>query len=250
MENFKAIPDGYFTVGELAKKVGVTVRTLQYYDKQGLLKPAILSEGGRRLYTYQEVVNLQQILSLKYLGYTLNEIKQHLNSVKSTGDAITIMENQAQSLEDCIQSMTTTLKSLNRLIEEVKQTNEVDWKKYADIMILLRDNDPNVHLLRKMPKKAYEKIRHMDTKKADDLRANFNEIIDKFGELQKNNIPSNNEKALLLAKKFWDLVMDFTGGDLTLMKELEVLGEGGNQDWQKKMDYLEQAVDIYIKGIG
>ena len=51
MEKYRAIPQGYMTVGEVAKKMEVTVRTLQHYDKEGLLSPSALSDGGRRLYT-------------------------------------------------------------------------------------------------------------------------------------------------------------------------------------------------------
>ncbi len=65
MEKYKAIPQGYMTVGEVAKKMGVTVRTLQYYDKKGLLSPSAESEGGRRLYTNKELIILNQIISLK-----------------------------------------------------------------------------------------------------------------------------------------------------------------------------------------
>jgi len=85
--------DKLFTVGETAKKMDVTVRTLQYYDKMNLLKPSEMSEGGRRLYTQKDMVKLHQVLSLKYLGFSLDEIKtnycrwihlrkyaQHLNS--------------------------------------------------------------------------------------------------------------------------------------------------------------------------
>ena len=75
MEKSKAIPQGYMTVGEVAKKMGVTVRTLQYYDREGLFSPSAESEGGRRLYTDKDVVKLHQILSLKHLGFSLSDIK-------------------------------------------------------------------------------------------------------------------------------------------------------------------------------
>ena len=45
MEKYRAIPEGYMTVGEAAKRMGVTVRTLQHYDREGLLSPSALSEG-------------------------------------------------------------------------------------------------------------------------------------------------------------------------------------------------------------
>lgn len=46
MDKHKAIPQGYMTVGEIAKKMDVTVRTLQHYDREGLLSPTVMSEGG------------------------------------------------------------------------------------------------------------------------------------------------------------------------------------------------------------
>lgn len=70
MTKYRAIPEGFMTVGELAKKMNVTVRTLQYYDKEGVLSPSAESEGGRRLYTDKDLVLLHQILSLKSLGFS------------------------------------------------------------------------------------------------------------------------------------------------------------------------------------
>ncbi|HJB04372.1 MAG TPA: MerR family DNA-binding transcriptional regulator, partial [Candidatus Merdibacter merdigallinarum] len=58
MAKYRAIPQGFMTVGEVAKKMGVTVRTLQYYDKEGLLSPSAESEGGRRLYTDKDLITL------------------------------------------------------------------------------------------------------------------------------------------------------------------------------------------------
>ena len=58
MEKYRAIPQGYLTVGEVAKKMDVTVRTLQHYDKEGLLSPSAVSDGGRRLYTDKDIVKL------------------------------------------------------------------------------------------------------------------------------------------------------------------------------------------------
>ena len=76
MAKHRAIPLGFMTVVEAAKKLGVTVRTLQYYDKEGLLSPSAASEGGRRLYTDKDLVMLHQIISLKSLGFSLtNDIK-------------------------------------------------------------------------------------------------------------------------------------------------------------------------------
>ena len=61
MERYRAIPSGYMTVGEAAKKMGVTVRTLQYYDREGVLCPSSVSEGGRRLYSDKDIVYVKKV---------------------------------------------------------------------------------------------------------------------------------------------------------------------------------------------
>ena len=97
MEKHKAIPQGYMTVGEVAKKMGVTVRTLQYYDKEGLLSPSAESEGGRRLYTDKDLVTLHQIMSLKSLGFSLDDIKQCLISLETPADVANALTGQADN---------------------------------------------------------------------------------------------------------------------------------------------------------
>jgi DNA-binding transcriptional MerR regulator len=62
-------------VGELAKRTGLTVRTLHHYDEVGLLKPLLHTESGQRLYTSGDVARLQQVLSLRQLGFSLEEIR-------------------------------------------------------------------------------------------------------------------------------------------------------------------------------
>lgn len=65
-------------VGELARKTGLTVRTLHYYDEIGLLSPAERTESGYRLYGGGDIIRLQQICSLRQLGFSLDEIRDCL----------------------------------------------------------------------------------------------------------------------------------------------------------------------------
>lgn len=66
----------YYTSGEFAEKAHVSIRTIRYYDQKNLLKPAARAKGGARRYTDQDFAKLQQILLLKYLGFSLNEIRE------------------------------------------------------------------------------------------------------------------------------------------------------------------------------
>jgi DNA-binding transcriptional MerR regulator len=69
-------------VGELARRTGLTVRTLHHYDEIGLVKPSTHSGAGYRLYTRTDVARLQQVLSLRQLGFSLDEIRDCLNQRK------------------------------------------------------------------------------------------------------------------------------------------------------------------------
>src|SRR2546421_8353984 len=66
-------------VGELARRTGLTVRTLHYYDEIGLLAPSQHTASGHRLYGAADVARLQQIKSLRQLGFSLEQIRDCLN---------------------------------------------------------------------------------------------------------------------------------------------------------------------------
>ena len=63
-----------YSTGEIAKLCGITVRTVQYYDQRGLLIPTELSEGGRRMYTSEDVEKLRLLIYLRSLGLSIDDI--------------------------------------------------------------------------------------------------------------------------------------------------------------------------------
>ena len=117
MEKYRAIPKGYMTVGQLAGKMNTTVRTLQYYDKEGLLTPSAASEGGRRLYTDRDVIRLYQIMSLKSLGFSLEDIKKRLFSLDTPSDVADALTEQAEVLKQQITKLSETLNEIEMLRE-------------------------------------------------------------------------------------------------------------------------------------
>lgn len=68
----------FYTAGELAKLTGVSYKTIRHYQKIGLLKPDGYTEGGYRLFRKESVEILQRIIMLKYLNFSLEEIKEIL----------------------------------------------------------------------------------------------------------------------------------------------------------------------------
>ena len=68
----------YMSIGEFAKLTGVSQRTLRYYDQIGLLAPSHISDSGRRFYDESDLIPLQHIIALKYLEFSLDEIRAAL----------------------------------------------------------------------------------------------------------------------------------------------------------------------------
>jgi DNA-binding transcriptional MerR regulator len=79
--NGRASRDGFFQIGEVAERVGVTQRTLRFYEEKGLLRPPSRMEGGFRLYSEEDIRRVERIKQLQdLLGFTLAEIKEMLEA--------------------------------------------------------------------------------------------------------------------------------------------------------------------------
>ena len=189
MAKYRAIPDGYMTVGEVAKKMGTTVRTLQYYDKEGLLSPSAESEGGRRLYTDKDLVILHQILSLKSLGFSLNDIKQRLIPLETPTDVATALTEQADSIREKIEQLTASLTAIEQLKTEVLQMRTVNFKKYADIIVNLQIKNDSYYLIKRFDDDMLDHIRNQfDRESGLDFMDRFNRLSDEIVQLQKENV--------------------------------------------------------------
>ena len=89
----------YISVGELAQKAGVTIRTLQFYDQKGLLVPSIKGSRNRRLYSEEDQERLYAILCYKYMGLSLDEIRVKLDSGAKPENMTDALQREASELE-------------------------------------------------------------------------------------------------------------------------------------------------------
>ena len=257
MEKNKAIPQGYMTVGEVAKKMGVTVRTLQYYDEEGLLSPSSESEGGRRLYTDKDMIKLYQILSLKNLGFSLDDIKNHLISLDTPADIAAALAKQAVAIRKKMETLSESLNAIETLRSEVLQMQSVDFKKYADIITNLQ-----------MKNEFYWLIKHFDDNTLDHFRNRFDMdtglkmietctcLFDEAIRLQKEGVPPESEKGQSFAKEFWEMILEFTGGDMSMLPKLmeaENFNGPDNERNQKQAianAFIEPALGAYFTALG
>ena len=121
----------YLTVGQLARRVGTTVRTIQYYDQQGLLSPSAKGPGNQRLYASEDEEGLYRILTLKYLGLSLADIRDQRDSVADAGALRDVLARTMEALEEDFQDLVKRLSVLRALLDKTKLDDDIDWTDLA-----------------------------------------------------------------------------------------------------------------------
>jgi len=125
----------YYKTGEFARMANVSIRTIRYYDNQGLLKPSKISDAGYRLYTDQDFVKLQQILSLKYLGFSLEEIF----SMTINNDNTSLQESlnlQSKLIKQKIEHLQLVQSSIEETSQLLKENKNIDWNNILKLIHL------------------------------------------------------------------------------------------------------------------
>ena len=257
MAKLRAIPEGFMTVGEVAKKMGVTVRTLQYYDKEELLSPSAESEGGRRLYTDKDLVMLHQIISLKSLGFSLKDIKGRLNSLKTPDDVANALTEQADAIRINIKQLKDSLVAIEQLKTEVLQMQTVNFKKYADIIVNLQMKNESYSLIKRFDDDTLDHIRsRFDKKSGFEFMNRLNNLSDEIVQLKEKNVPADSKQCQQVVREYWGLIMEFTNGDMTMLPKLIEVGniDTATNAWEEKQkivnDYLEPALQVYFSRLG
>ncbi len=257
MAKYRTIPQGFMTVGEVAKKMGVTVRTLQYYDKEGLLSPSAESEGGRRLYTDKDLITLHQIISLKSLGFSLGDIKERLISLETPIDVSNALTKQADDIRQKIEQLQASFSAIEQLKTEVLQMRTVNFKKYADIIVNLQMKNDSYYLIKRFDDDTLDHIRSkFDKESGLDFMDRFNRLSDEIVQLQKENVPPESEKCQQVVKEYWSLIMEFTNGDMSMLPKLVEVGniDTATNAWEERQKivnaYLEPALQVYFSRIG
>ena len=130
-----------YTTGELAKLCGVTVRTVQYYDTRGILTPSALSEGGRRLYSDDDLRRMRVICFLRELGLPIDTVKQIL-AEQNAGDVIDLLLQQQETvLREEIGDKNAKLEKLETLRRELKGAGDISVESIGDIAYTMQNKN-------------------------------------------------------------------------------------------------------------
>ncbi len=125
---------GYYSSGQFARLARVSVRTIRFYDKQNILKPSYTSESGARFYTDQDLVSLQQILLFKYLGFSLDDIRQMTIDSADSSFMQHSLQIQEKLISDQIEQLQLVKRAISDTREIMKKEHTVNWSRMLELI--------------------------------------------------------------------------------------------------------------------
>lgn len=198
-----------YTIGRLSKKTGVTVRTLDYYDEIGLLKPKDTTEGGHRLYGDEEIMRLEQILMLKFLGFSLEKIQLILRGATPSWEKA--LTEQLAMVEEEMNRMEALHHSLKGILYSIQIEKQVNWQLIFGVMQMYQQGSKTATqvLSRYMSQEQQEKMLavNMDQEKMDQWVALIHDIRDHL------HLSPSSDMAQQLAERWLEGVYELFGHD-------------------------------------
>lgn len=202
-------------VGELAKRTGLTVRTLHHYDAIGLLCPSARSDAGYRLYNRADIERLHRIQALRRLDLSLAEIASMLES--DSADLQTVIRQQIAMLDEQATRTLQLRDRLTRLLEDLAGNEEPDlsgWLTTLEMMVMVD---------KYFTAEEVATLRSLTARLNKDLSSQSTALVTRIRGLMDRNVPPEDKAAQVLATPWMLLVEERMGGDMRLMRKLETM---------------------------
>ena len=204
-------------VGELAKLTGITVRALHHYNQIGLLVPSLHSDAGHRLYSGKDIARLQQIISLRQLGFSLDEIGDLLDNPSFRPDKA--IRLQLERLDQQIRIQEELRSRLEHLYEMVQARRELTGTELIKIIEVMKMTEK--YFTPEQMEKLKKQGELLGVEKIKEVENEWPNLIAKVhAELEKGTPPDSPE-VQLLAKRWKEFVNLFTGGDSGITRSAE-----------------------------
>jgi MerR family transcriptional regulator, thiopeptide resistance regulator len=239
-----------YRISEFAEKAGVTVRTLHHYDRLGLLQPGGRTEAGYRLYGERDFARLQQIVTLKFIGLPLRQIKDLLDhgdldlesTLRLQRRILLAKQAQMESAIRAIEEAERTLASgavpawaaLKKIIEVMERQNNMEWtKKYYS---------------EEAQAKIAERARAWTPELQAKVEQDWKTLLADVESAVADGLDPASPQARALAQRWSELVRGFTGGDPEIQHGLNQLYADQN-NWPQNFTkpFSDEACDYIQK---
>ena len=130
-----------YTTGEIARLCGVSVRTVQYYDSRNILVPSELSEGGRRLYSEEDLRRMKIICFLRETGVSINSIGELFSEEHPEKIISVLLDQHEQTLREEAAETQKKLRMIETLRREVKEMENFSVESIGDIAFAMKSKN-------------------------------------------------------------------------------------------------------------
>jgi DNA-binding transcriptional MerR regulator len=255
-ERRKHLNQHLYTTSRFASKACVTARTLRYYDRVGLLTPSAHTESGHRLYSNSDLVRLQQILALKFLGFSLEEIKHCLKAGPTRlRDALTLQKTLLEKSRAQIDQIILALDyARQELCDECQ-----DWETLIKLIRLFQMSSDfsKQYYTEEQRLKIAEWGKNWTPEDQKVASQRWDAAIAELQRLIAAGEDPASPSAQSLAREWYDLVQSFSHGDKGIEKSLGNMYNDISkmpEDQrpypmpfdQKGGEFINQAIKIYI----
>ncbi len=196
-------------VGALAKRTGLTVRTLHHYDEIGLLSPGSRTAAGHRVYGEPEIHRLQQIASLRHLGLRLDEIRDCLDRPQYALERV--LELQIERIEEQL----SRHRQLRDLILQLR--NRLHSAEGVSVDDLTRTIEATMNFEKYYTPEQMDQLRQRQKDVGDsriqEVQKEWTELFSAYGKAMAQGLDPKSDEVRALALKSKALIAEFTGGD-------------------------------------
>lgn len=212
-----------YTVKQLSRLSGVSVRTLHYYDQIGLLKPSFVKDNGYRCYEEKELLKLQQILFFRELEFPLEKIKQvmgsaQFDSITALSDQQHLLELKKKRLEKLINTIKATILSLKggEIMSDDKKFSafsDPTYQKYKD-EVERRWGNTDAY------KQSMERVGKMTKEDLNRVKAEQEDIAQTTADLMKKGFSSDSSEVQKQVSRFYQYLHHFYDPGYEMFKGL------------------------------
>ncbi|UBR31730.1 MerR family transcriptional regulator [Bacillus sp. SD-4] len=249
--------DKKFSIGEFSEKTGIPIPTLHYYDEIGLLQAEKNPSSGHRIYKYQDIITLQKILSLKFLGYSLDKVANLLHESSFGVDLNESLSLHLQVLEREKEQIEQSMQVMKRVMKLVEEECEIDSTVLFSLIYGM--NTEHTHKEWMKRHELTDIVEELSKKREEDkiaLDQTFIQLSKKVKQLYGKTV--EDSKVQEMVKEYIEESFSFLSEDLIQklantsveeldMQELEnMIPSPFTEDEQK---WLNEAMEYYMKQV-
>ncbi len=213
-----------FTISEFGQRARITVRTLRFYEELGLLVPAQQNSSGHRLYGLTELAKLQQIQALKFIGYSLQEIKDLLNDddTKGLAQLEKSLPLQHKLLLEKIEELNRAIEAIEHVQRLIKEEKPITWTVLSSLIFQMEHEQEQLEWAKEFFSDDFLKeIFSLSKEQRQQIDMEMLDWLATVKKLVKDNVSPRSPEAFDVLAKLTELMTRHVEKEETLLEQLE-----------------------------